>query len=67
MDVRIWYSCCGEVMQKEKISLIDTHKHLVLTTVHPSPRSADHGFFGCKHFSKANTFLQSKGIQKIDW
>ena len=52
---------------KEKIALIDTHKHLVLTTVHPSPRSADHGFFGCKHFSKANTFLQSKGIQKIDW
>ena len=51
---------------KEKIALIDTHKHLVLTTVHPSPRSADHGFFGCKHFSKANTFLQSKGIQKID-
>ena len=52
---------------KEKIALIDTHKHLVLTTVHPSPRSADHGFFGCKHFSKANAFLQSKGIQGIDW
>lgn len=52
---------------KEKISLIDSSKHLVLTTVHPSPRSADYGFFGCKHFSKANAYLQSKGIKEIDW
>lgn len=52
---------------KEKINLIDTGKHLVLTTVHPSPRSADYGFFGCRHFSKANAFLQSKGIEEIDW
>lgn len=52
---------------KEKIALIDTRKHLVLTTVHPSPRSAEHGFFGCKHFSQANTFLRSKGIEEIDW
>jgi hypothetical protein len=44
---------------KEKASLIDTDKHLILTAVHPSPRSADYGFFGCKHFSKANTFLRS--------
>lgn len=53
--------------EKEKINLIDTSKHLVLTTVHPSPRSADYGFFGCRHFSKANAFLQSKGIEEIDW
>ena len=52
---------------KEKIALIDTNKHLVLTAVHPSPRSAEHGFLGCKHFSQANTFLQSKGIKEIDW
>lgn len=52
---------------KEKIHLIDTNKHLVLTTVHPSPRSAEYGFFGCKHFSKANDFLKSKGIAEIDW
>ena len=52
---------------KEKMSLIDTRKHLVLTTVHPSPRSAEYGFFGCKHFSKANAFLRSKGIQEINW
>lgn len=42
---------------KEKIPLIDQHKHLILTAAHPSPRSADHGFFGCRHFSKANAFL----------
>ena len=52
---------------KAKISLIDTNKHLVLTAVHPSPRSADHGFFGCKHFSKANAFLRSCGMSEIDW
>lgn len=42
---------------KEKMPLIDQHKHLILTAAHPSPRSADHGFFGCRHFSKANAFL----------
>lgn len=52
---------------KAKMSLIDTNKHLVLTTVHPSPRSADYGFFGCKHFSKTNTYLQAHGIKEIDW
>jgi uracil-DNA glycosylase len=52
---------------KEKIPLIDNHKHLILTAAHPSPRSADCGFFGCKHFSKANSFLRSKGIKEIDW
>ena len=52
---------------KAKISLIDTSRHLVLTTVHPSPRSAEYGFFGCKHFSKANDFLRGKGIPEIDW
>ncbi len=52
---------------KAKISLIDTNKHLVLTAVHPSPRSADHGFFGCRHFSKANNFLRSHGMSEIDW
>lgn len=52
---------------KEKIALIDARKHLVLTATHPSPRSADRGFFGCRHFSKANAFLRSKGIREIDW
>ena len=52
---------------KEKTALIDSSKHLILTTVHPSPRSAEYGFFGCKHFSKANDYLRSKGIEEIDW
>lgn len=52
---------------KAKSALIDTRKHLVLTAAHPSPRSADRGFFGCKHFSRANAYLRSKGIPEIDW
>ena len=52
---------------KAKIPLIDASKHLILTATHPSPRSADHGFFGCKHFSKANAFLKRTGQKEIDW
>lgn len=50
-----------------KASLIDSNKHLILTAVHPSPLSAYRGFFGCKHFSKANTYLQSTGQEPIIW
>lgn len=50
---------------KEK--LIDTTKHHVLKSVHPSGLSAHKGFFGCKHFSKANAILQAKGLDPIDW
>jgi uracil-DNA glycosylase len=52
---------------KSKAELIDTKKHLVLTAAHPSPLSAHNGFFGCRHFSKANFWLQQKGIKPIDW
>ena len=52
---------------KAKKNLIDGKKHLILEAAHPSPRSAEHGFLGCKHFSKANTYLKSNGIQEIDW
>ena len=52
---------------RNKKELIDTNKHLVLETVHPSPLSASRGFFGCKHFSKANAFLKENNIQEIDW
>ena len=45
---------------KAKSNLIDTSRHLVLTAPHPSPLSAHRGFFGCKHFSKANTYLKEK-------
>lgn len=52
---------------QEKRTLIDESKHLILRSVHPSPLSAHAGFFGCKHFSKANAWLMSKGIDPIDW
>lgn len=46
---------------------IDREKHLVLEAPHPSPFSADAGFFGCKHFSKANEYLSAHGMEPIDW
>lgn len=42
-------------------------RHLVLKAPHPSPLSAHNGFFGCRHFSKANAFLESRGLKPIDW
>lgn len=50
-----------------KRALITNPHHLVLKAAHPSPLSAYNGFFGCKHFSKANAFLSSNGITPIDW
>ena len=41
--------------------------HLILTAPHPSPLSAHAGFFGCRHFSKANAFLEAQGRGAIDW
>jgi uracil-DNA glycosylase len=52
---------------QEKQALVDETKHLVLKAAHPSPFSADKGFFGCKHFSKANAWLAGKGIDPVDW
>ena len=52
---------------QEKARLINNPKHLLLKTVHPSPLSAYRGFFGCKHFSQANAFLQKNGRTPIDW
>ncbi len=52
---------------QEKRTLIDESKHLVLRAAHPSPLSAHAGFFGCKHFSKANEFLMKHGIEPVDW
>jgi uracil-DNA glycosylase len=56
----------GADAQKKGPSL-NQSKHLVLKAPHPSPFSADKGFFGCKHFSKANNFLKKNQIQTIDW
>jgi uracil-DNA glycosylase len=52
---------------KQKAKLITNPNHLILQTVHPSPLSAYGGFFGCRHFSKCNEFLISKGLEPIDW
>ncbi|MGV3585643.1 MAG: uracil-DNA glycosylase [Adhaeribacter sp.] len=56
----------GAYAQK-KGALIDSRKHHVLTAAHPSPFAADKGFFGCRHFSKTNQYLQAQGQQAIDW
>jgi uracil-DNA glycosylase len=56
----------GSYAQK-KAAFVDSNKHLILKSVHPSPLSAHRGFLGCKHFSQANNFLDSKGRGAIDW
>lgn len=48
-------------------SIEDGGSHLVLNAPHPSPLSAHNGFFGCRHFSKTNAFLESHGMAPIDW
>ena len=52
---------------QDKQSLIDETKHHVLKAAHPSPFSADKGFFGCRHFSKTNELLTAQGLPPIDW
>jgi len=60
----------GSYAQK-KAAFVDSidkgGRHLVLKAVHPSPLSAYNGFFGCRHFSRANAFLEERGLQPIDW
>jgi len=52
---------------QEKQELIDTSKHFILKAPHPSPFSANRGFFGCKHFSETNMILERNGFGTIDW
>ena len=52
---------------KSKQQYITNKNHLVLKAAHPSPLSAYNGFFGCRHFSKANAFLREHGMEEIDW
>jgi uracil-DNA glycosylase len=52
---------------QNKQSLIDPNKHHILKAAHPSPFSANNGFFGCRHFSKTNALLQQQGKEIIDW
>lgn len=52
---------------RSKKALIDSSKHLILECAHPSPLSAYNGFFGCRHFSKTNAYLEKYAITPIDW
>lgn len=56
----------GSYAQK-KGAVVDTSRHLVLSAPHPSPLSAQRGFFGCRHFSRANEYLVAHDIMPIDW
>ncbi len=57
-----WGSCAAK-----KELLVTNPKHYILKAPHPSPLSAHRGFFGCKHFSKANNILVQNGLTPIDW
>jgi uracil-DNA glycosylase len=65
-DRPVVYMLWGRPAQS-KIKMLDNPKHLILKAPHPSPLSAYRGFFGCKHFSRANEFLSEHGIEPIDW
>ena len=65
-DRPIVYLLWGRPAQS-KIPMLPNPKHLILKAPHPSPLSAYRGFFGCRHFSQANAFLESHGAAPIDW
>jgi len=65
-DRPIVYMLWGRPAQK-KIPMLTNPKHLILKAAHPSPLSANNGFFGCKHFSQANAFLKENGVEPVDW
>ncbi len=52
---------------QSKQSMLNNPKHLILKAPHPSPLSAYRGFFGCRHFSRANAFLTENHLQPVDW
>ena len=65
-DRPVVYMLWGRPAQS-KIPMLTNPKHLILKASHPSPLSAFRGFFGCRHFSQANDFLKSHGVEPIDW
>jgi uracil-DNA glycosylase len=66
VDRPIVFLLWGRPAQLKK-SMLHNPKHLILEAPHPSPLSAYRGFFGCRHFSKANEFLKANGLDPIDW
>ncbi|MDO4938373.1 MAG: uracil-DNA glycosylase [Lachnospiraceae bacterium] len=65
-DRPVVYLLWGKPAQS-KIPMITNPEHLVLKAPHPSPLSAYRGFFGCRHFSQANDFLEKNGVKPVDW
>ena len=65
-DRPIVFLLWGRPAQMKK-SMLHNPKHLILEAPHPSPLSAYRGFFGCKHFSQTNAFLEKNGLAPIDW
>jgi uracil-DNA glycosylase len=65
-DEPVVFLLWGRPAQLKK-SMLNNPKHLILEAPHPSPLSAYRGFFGCRHFSKANHFLSANGMTPIDW
>ncbi len=65
-DRPIVFLLWGRPAQAKK-AMLNNPKHLILEAPHPSPLSAYRGFFGCRHFSKANAFLKEHGVSEIDW
>jgi uracil-DNA glycosylase len=65
-STRVVFLLWGSYAQR-KAEGIDASRHTVLKAPHPSPLSADRGFFGCRHFSKANAALEAAGLPPIDW
>ena len=62
----LFFLLWGKFAQEKQV-LIDETKHHVLKAAHPSPFSADKGFYGCKHFSKTNDLLVKQVASPIDW
>jgi uracil-DNA glycosylase len=65
-DEPVVFLLWGTYAQK-KAEFVNASKHLVLKAAHPSPLSAHNGFLGCRHFSRCNAYLESKGLAPIDW
>jgi uracil-DNA glycosylase len=57
----------GSFARKKKILIAENKNHLILEAPHPSPLSAHRGFIGCGHFSRANQFLQARGLEEVCW
>lgn len=66
LDRPVVFMLWGRPAQNKK-ALLDNPKHLILEAPHPSPLSAYRGFFGCRHFSQANAFLEAHQIEPVDW